>query len=295
MKIVVIDGWTLNPGDNPWDGLAALGELIVYDRSRPGEVVERAQGAEVLVVNKAPVPAPALEKLPELRFITMIATGYDPVDVAAAGRLGIPVSNVPVYGTDSVAQHVLALVLEFTNRVGLHDAAVKAGEWSANPDWCFWKTPLMELAGKTMGIIGFGRIGRRVGELAHALGMAVLAHDVKQDAPPAYRPFAWAGVEEVFRGSDVISLHSPLTRELRGFVDARLLALMKPTALLINAARGPLVNEADLAAALDAGRLAGAGLDVVGVEPIRPDNPLLRAKNVLLTPHNAWEIGRAHV
>lgn len=288
MKIVVTDGYTLNPGDNPWDGIAALGDLVVYDRSESDEVVERATGAQIMVVNKTPITAKMLAELPELQFIAVSATGFDCVDIEAAGMQGVPVSNVPVYGTDSVAQHVMALMLEMCNQVAIHNRAVKSGDWAAAPDWSFWKTPLIELKGKTMGIVGFGRIGRRVGELAHAFGMGVVAHDVFETRDPDYRPFAWAELKELFRLSDVITLHSPLTDDLAGLVKTDLLRLMKPGAFFINAARGGLVIDADLAQALNEGRLAGAALDVVSIEPIRADNPLLTAKNIFITPHIAW-------
>jgi glycerate dehydrogenase len=288
LKIVVIDGYTLNPGDNPWDEVAVLGDLMVYDRSNPEQILEQATGAQVVVVNKTPMKAEILEQLPQLRFIAVSATGYDCVDVEAAGRRGIPVSNVPVYGTDSVAQHVMALLLELCNRVGLHDQAVKSGEWMAAPDWSFWKTSLIELTGKTMGIVGFGRIGRRVGELAHAFGMNVMAYDPFESQEPGYEPFSWAKLDKLFSGSDVITLHTPLTPDLEGIVNDKLLGVVKPGTLFINASRGGLVQEEDLAEALNSGRLGGAALDVVSLEPIRQDNPLLKAKNVFITPHIAW-------
>ena len=302
MKIVVLDGYTLNPGDNPWDEVAALGELLVYDRTAPQEVVGRAAGAEILLTNKTPVTAADLEQLPALRLISVLATGYNIVDVAAAAGRGIPVCNVPVYGTDAVAQFVFALLLELCHRVGLHDQAVREGEWQRSGDFSFWKSPLLELAGRTMVVVGFGRIGRRVGELAHAFGMKVLAVDPAAEraargrdaagaASPTLRPqhpFAWAGLEEAFRQADVVSLNCTLTRENEGFVNEGLLRLLKPSAFLVNASRGQLVNETDLARALREGRLAGAALDVVSSEPIRSDNPLLGAPNCILTPHIAW-------
>jgi len=271
-----------------WDGLRHLGEVEVYDRSSPEEVMARARTAGVLITNKAPLSAEVIAQAPELRFITLLATGFDPVDVAAARRRGIPVANVPEYGTDSVAQLTFALLLELCNHVALHAEAVRAGEWSRSPTFSFWKVPLIEVAGKTMGVVGFGRIGRRVGEVAHAFGMGVLAHDQSQVNPPAYRPFAWADLDELFARADVISLHCPLTPENVGLVNRQRLRLMKSTAYLLNTARGPLVAAEDLAEALNEGRLAGAGLDVVAHEPIRPDNPLLTASNCLLTPHIAW-------
>jgi glycerate dehydrogenase len=288
MKIVVLDGQTMGMSADAWDGLRQLGEVEYYDRSSPEEVRERARTAGVLITNKAPISAEVMAEAPELRFIAMLATGFDPVDVAAARSRGIPVSNVPEYGTESVAQLTFALLLELCNQVALHAQAVRAGEWTQAPTFSFWKVPLVELAGRTMGVVGFGRIGRSVGEVAHALGMGVLAHDQFEVNPPAYQPFAWAGLDELFRRADVISLHCPLTPENRGLVNRERLRLVKPTAFLLNTARGPLVVDEDLAEALNEGRLAGAGLDVVGREPIAPDNPLLTARNCLVTPHIAW-------
>ena len=291
MKIVVLDGHTLNPGDNPWDELAALGELTVHVRSTPDEVVPRARGAEVVLTNKTVLDAATLAALPELRFVAVLATGYNVVDVAVARARGVRVANVPEYGTDSVAQHVLALLLELAHGVGEHDAAVRAGEWQRCPDFSFWHRPPLELAGLTMAVVGFGRIGRRVGELANALGMRVLASGRpggSSGAAPPWPGFAWRGVEALFAEADVVSLHCPLTADNAGFVGDALLARMKRTAYLINTARGPLIDEPALARALAEGRIAGAALDVVSVEPIRPDNPLLRAPRCILTPHLAW-------
>ncbi len=288
MKIVVLDGFTLNPGDNPWDEVAALGELTVHDRTPDERIVERALPAEILLTNKTPLRAGTLARLPHLRFVCVLATGYDTVDGAAARVRGIPVSNVPEYGTDAVAQYVFALLLELCHQVGLHDRSVHAGEWAAKPDNSYWKTPQRELAGRVMAVIGFGRIGRRVGELAHAFGMEVLAVDPNISRPPAWKPFTFVSREEAFRRADVVSLNCALTPENAGMVNRALLATMKPAAFLINAARGPLVDEADLAAALNAGTIAAAALDVVAGEPIRPGSPLLGAKNCLLTPHMAW-------
>ena len=288
MKIVVLDGQTLNPGDNPWDAVESLGELTVYDRTAPDEIIQRADGADVLLTNKTPLSADTLGQLPDLRFISVLATGYNVVDVEAAGRQGVVVSNVPIYATDSVAQFTFALLLELAHHVGSHDVAVKAGRWSESPDFCFWDFPLVELAGRKIGIVGFGRIGRRVGELAHAFGMEVLAADVNQTNPPEYKSFQWVEVEELFEAADVVSLHCPQTAENVGMVNSELLARMKSNAFLINNSRGGLIVEADLAGALNAGRIAGAALDVVSTEPISPDNPLLSAKNCLITPHIAW-------
>lgn len=289
MKIVVLDGYTLNPGDNPWDPIGQFGELAVYDRTPDDQVIERAAGADILVVNKTPVRAAALERLAgRLRHIAVVATGYDIVDVQAARRLGISVSNVPEYGTASVAQLVFALLLELCHRVGDHDRSVKAGDWSSCPDFCYWKQPLVELDGLRLGIVGFGRIGRRVGEIAHAFGMSVAAFDAKPGPPPDYTPFAYLQLDDIFRRSDVVSLHCPLTSSTMRLVDSDRLRLMKSSAFLVNTSRGKLIDQADLADALARGRLAGAALDVVWDEPISPDNPLLQAPNCLITPHMAW-------
>jgi glycerate dehydrogenase len=293
MKIVVLDGYTLAADGNSWDVLLPLGTVEVHHRSTLCEVTERARGAAVLVTNKARVPAEVIDSSPELHFIAVSASGFDCVDVAAATRRGILVANVPEYGTDSVAQFTFALLLELCHHVGLHASAVAAGEWGQSPDFCFWRAPLIELAGRTLGIVGFGRIGRRVGELAHAFGMGVLAHSRSQSAPPTYQPFAWADLDELFGGADVISLHCPLTAETMGLVNRERLQRVRPGAFLINTSRGGLVVEQDLAEALNSGQLAGAAVDVVTQEPVRPDNPLLSARNCLITPHIAWATRQA--
>jgi glycerate dehydrogenase len=241
-----------------------------------------------VLVNKTPLPGHVLQQLPELRYIGVLATGYNIVDVAAARAAGITVTNIPTYGTASVAQFVFALLLELCHNVRLHADAVSAGEWSRNPDWSFWKSPLMELAGKTMGIVGFGRIGRHTGRIADALGMRVIANDTYRGDAPVWPEFRWAELDELLRESDVVSLHSPLFPDTLGMINARTLALMKPSAFLINTSRGPLVVDQDLADALNAGRLAGAGLDVLSAEPPAADNLLLHARNCLVTPHIAW-------
>jgi glycerate dehydrogenase len=284
-SLVVLDGYTLNPGDNPWDELARQGTLTVYDRTPEPRIIERARPADILLTNKTPLTASALAQLPALQFISVMATGYNIVDVVAARQRGIPVSNVAEYGSDSVAQHVFALLLELCHQVAEHSAAVHAGEWAATPDFCFWTTPPLELVGLTMGIVGCGRIGRRVAALAGAFGMHVIAAS-RGVAPMPDVPRA--SVEEVFARSDVVSLHCPLTAANAGFVNQHLLGRMKPSAFFINTARGGLVNEAALAAALNAGQLAGAAVDVVSVEPMRPDNPLLGARRCIITPHIAW-------
>jgi len=258
--------------------------LTVFDRTPTENILERAAPADILLTNKTPLTAEALNQLPNLKFIAVLATGYNIVDVQAARRRGIPVSNVPVYGTDSVAQFVFALLLEMCHHAGRHDASVKRGDWTANPDFSYWQTPLIELAGRTMGLVGFGRIGRRVGTLAHAFGMKVLAYDAVRGPDPEFTPFRWATLADLFSEADVVSLHCPQTTENQRFVNRSLIERMPRQAFLINTARGGLVDEADLAAALNTGRIAGAALDVVSLEPIRSDNPLLRAKNCLLTP-----------
>lgn len=288
MRIVVLDGHTLNPGDNPWDELAALGEFTVYDRTSGAQAIERARDADILIVNKVPLSADTIAQLPKLKYIGILATGYDIVDLAAAGKRGIPVCNVAAYGVDSVAQHVMALLLELCRGTALHDASVKAGEWAKAPDWCYWKKPQIELSGLTMGIVGFGNNGRKVGELAHAFGMSVIAHTVPEGPPPAYAPFRFVGMDELFRESHVVSLHCPLTDETRHLVNAGRIRTMRKGAFVLNTARGPLINEADAAAALHSGQLGGLGVDVLSVEPPQQDNPLLKAPNTLITPHIAW-------
>ncbi len=288
MRIVVLDGHTLNPGDNSWAPVEALGEVTVYARTRDAEIVERAAGADIVLTNKTPITAAVLAELPNLKFISVLATGYNVVDVRAARRRGIPVSNVPEYSTNSVAEHVFALLFEFFHHTAQLNRAVHEGEWVGSTDFCFWHDPLVELYGKQIGIIGFGRIGRRVGLLAHTFGMQVLAHDIDQDSPPGYEPFAWASIEDVFTRADIVSLHCPQTETNVGMVNQALLTKMKRSAILVNAARGGLVDEHDLAAALNNGTIAGAALDVLSSEPPTADNPLLSAKNCLITPHVAW-------
>jgi glycerate dehydrogenase len=295
VKIVVLDGRPLAPDRGAWAGLERLGELELHEYSTAAEIPVRAAGAAVLVTNKSPIREELIAGSPELRFITVTATGFDCVDLAAARRRGIPVSNVPEYGTLSVAQYVFALILELCHHVALHGDAVRAGEWTRQPDFSLRKTPLCELAGKTMGIAGYGRIGRRVGELARAFGMHVLAYDpaARPAAARAGDPVEWCDLDTLFSRSHVISLHCPLTEQTAGLVNRQRLRLVPPGAFLINTARGGLVVEADLADALNSGRLAGAGVDVVGHEPVEPGNPLLGAKNCLITPHIAWATAEA--
>jgi glycerate dehydrogenase len=287
MRIVVLDGYTLNPGDLSWAELEVLGPCEIFDRTPPELVVDRARNAEIVLTNKAELPRDVLAGLPSLQYIGVLATGYNVVDVEAARQRGICVTNVPAYGTASVAQMALAHLLNLMQHVGHHARTVAEGGWSRSPDWCYWDYSLVELEGLTMGVIGLGRIGQAMARLCMALGMKVLAFDVQ---PPADVPeeLRLAGLDEIFRMADAISLHCPLTPETRELVNARRLSLMKPTAVLINTSRGPLVDETALAAALDSGQIAGAGLDVLSAEPPPPDNPLLKAKNCYITPHIAW-------
>lgn len=291
MKIVVLDGYTLNPGDLNWQTLEALGDCTFYERTPRELVLERAAGAEILLTNKVVLGAEHLAQLPRLRYIGVLATGYNVVDIEAARQRGVTVTNVPAYSTASVAQMVFALLLELTQQVGHHARLVREGRWTASPDFCFWERPLVELEGLTLGIVGFGAIGRRVARLARAFGMEVLVHTAH---PEKYRETAegrqvrFVGLDELFRASDAVSLHCPLTEETRALVDARRLGLMKSTAFLLNTGRGALVDEAALAVALDSGRIAGAGLDVLSVEPPPAGNPLLQAANCCVTPHIAW-------
>ena len=293
MKIVILDGRTLAPEREAWAGLDRLGEVVYHDVTSADQVLERSAGATILATNKTPIRATAIDQLAELRFITVLATGFDCVDVAAARKRGIPVSNVPVYGTANVAQYVFALLLELCHHVVLHAQAVQAGEWSRQPDFSLRKTRLIELDGKTMGIAGYGRIGQRAGAIARAFGMKVLAYDPASHPSLANDPVEWVDLAALFARSDVISLHCPLTEQTKGLVNRQRLSLCKPGALLINTARGDLVVEADLAEALCAGQLAGAAVDVVSTEPIRADNPLLGAPNCLITPHIAWATDEA--
>jgi glycerate dehydrogenase len=288
LKIIVLDGHTLNPGDQSWGGLERLGKLTVYDRTGEDELIARASGAEILLTNKVPLRAEVIGMLPGLRYIGVTATGYNIVDVAAASELGMVVTNVPSYGTASVAQHTLALLLELTNQTGLHAAAVQAGEWSRSPDWSFWKTPLMELSGKTLGVVGFGQIGRKFAGICHAMGMRILATPSRSSSAPDWPGFRWMPLDELLPEADVVSLHCPLTEQSRDMINRRTLARMKKTAFLINTARGGLVAEQDLADALNQNRIAGAALDVLPEEPPVSGSPLFTAKNCMITPHVAW-------
>ena len=296
MKIVVLDGHTLNPGDLDWAPLAAHGELTVYPRSAPEEVPERAAGAALLLTNKVVLDAGRLAQLPELRYIGVTATGTNVVDVAAARARGIAVTNVPAYGTPSVAEHVFALLLALARRVEGHSALVREGRWSAAPDFSFWEGELVELSGRRLGLVGCGAIGRAVARIGLAFGMQVLVHTAHPERHRDELPEAtFLPLEELLAQSDVVSLHCPLTPGTEKLLDARRLALLRPGAFLLNTGRGPLIDEAALAAALNAGQLAGAGLDVLSVEPPPGSNPLLTARNCLITPHLAWATRAARV
>ncbi len=288
MKIVALDGHTLNPGDNSWAPVEALGEFAVYDKTPDDQIVARAQGATVILTNKVPLTAATFDQLPDLKFVSVTATGYNVVDVEAARARGIAVANIPVYGTDSVAQYAIALLLELCHYIGHHDLRVHENGWQDSGYWSFWDTPLTELAGKVIGLVGFGRIGQRVGQLAHAFGMEVWAYAPSPKDDPGYAPFAFKSVEEIFSGADVVSLHCPQTPDNAGFVNAALLGTMKEGSLFINTARGGLVDEQALADALRAGKPRAAATDVASTEPIGDDNPLLGAPNLIMTPHMAW-------
>ena len=295
MKIVVLDGYAMNPGDLSWEGLKALGDVVIHDRTAPEDILSRSAGATALLTNKTPLNADTLKKLPDLKYIGVLATGYNIVDVAAAKAQGVVVTNIPDYSTTSVAQLVFMFMLEHCHHAQAHSDAVRSGRWAANPDFSFWDYPLIELAGKTLGIIGFGRIGMQVADIAAAFGMNVLGYSRRQTDQSARRNFRWASLDELLEQSDVISLHCPLTPETAGLINRDTIAKMKRTAFLINTSRGPVIAEQDLADALNAGRIAGAGVDVLSTEPPKADNPLLSAKNCLITPHFGWATYEARV
>jgi len=287
MKIVVLDGFTLNPGDLSWRELEALGEVKVYDRTPKEEIISRIGDADAILTNKTLLTAETLTACPSVKYIGVLATGYNVVDTQAAKERGIPVCNIPTYGTAAVGQFAIAMLLEICHHVAHHSEAVHAGRWSNSIDFCFWDFPLIELEGKTMGIIGFGRIGQRTGEIAKALGMRVLAYDAYQtDAGKATG--SYVDLDTLYRESDVISLHCPLFPETKGIINTSSIAKMKDGVILLNNSRGPLIVEQDLADALNSGKVFAAGLDVVSEEPIRADNPLLSAKNCIITPHISW-------
>lgn len=286
-RIVVLDGYTLNPGDLSWEPLKQIGECTFYDRTTADEIVERALPAEIVLTNKVPLSQNTIDQLPSLKYIGVTATGYNIVDVTAARERQIAVTNVPTYGTASVAQMVFAHLLNLTQRVADHAGSVRDGKWTQCPDFCFWDSPLMELSGKTLGLVGLGRIGLATAEIGLAFGMRVVAYDPYVSETPKAE-VVLTDLDDLFASSDVISIHCPLTDDNQGLVNSERLARMKSTALLINTSRGPLVDDQALADALNSGQIAGAGLDVLGVEPPAADNPLMHAKNCFITPHIAW-------
>lgn len=289
MKLVILDSHTENPGDLSWDWLKSeVDEFEIFESTPPEKVLERALLADILVTNKVPVTRELIEQLPRLKYIAVLATGFNIIDCGAARERGIAVSNIPAYSTDGVAQLVFALLLELTNQVGLHSESVHAGEWSASPYFCYWKAPLTELANKTLGIVGFGKIGSAVAQIANAFGMKVIAYSPHTREYHGFGSVDFVTLDEVIRESDAITLHCPLTETTKGLVNAEFLSKMKKTAYLINTSRGPVVNEKELREALDGGIIAGAGVDVLETEPPRPDNPLIGAENCFITPHIAW-------
>ena len=290
MKITVLDGGVENPGDLSWEELGRLGELTVYERTAAAdetEIAERIADASVVITNKTPISRRVLELCPSVKFISVLATGYNVVDCEAAKEKGIPVSNVPAYGTDAVGQFAIALLLEICHHIGAHSEAVHQGRWEKSTDWCFWVYPLIELAGKTMGIIGFGRIGQKTGTIAKALGMKVLAYS-PHERESGKSIADYTDLDTLLAESDVISLHCPLFPETKGIINRDTIAKMKDGVIILNNSRGPLIEEQDLADALNCGKVYAAGLDVMSEEPVRGDNPLLKAKNCIITPHISW-------
>lgn len=287
-QIVVLDGHTLNPGDNSWDSIERLGTLKVYDRTQPCDIVERSRDAEILLTNKTVLSGSVIDQLPALKYIGVLATGHNIVDLAAARRRRVPVCNVPEYGSRTVAQFTWALILELCHHVGQHAASVAKGDWTKCPDFCYWQTSQVELAGNTLGLVGYGRIARHVGDIGAAFGMRIVACGRPDRKPQSIDAVKWLTVDELFAQSDIVSLHCPLTNDNERMVNSRLLQKMKCSAYLINTSRGGLIDEGELASALQERRIAGAAIDVVSNEPVRADNPLLTAPNCLITPHIAW-------
>lgn len=288
MEIVILDSIVANPGDLSWDGLAALGNLRLYDRTKAEDIVERIDQADIVIVNKTPIDEAVMEACPSIKYIGTLATGYNVIDVDAAKKRNIVVCNVPAYSTDSVTQHVFALLLEICVNVGAHNKAVKEGEWSNSPDFSFWKHPLIELAGQTLGIIGYGEIGRSVAKVAKAFGMNVVANRRNPKPEDEQDGVKMLSLDELYKTADIITLHAPLTEETKHIVNKDSIQKMKDGVILINTARGPLVNEEDLADALKSKKVYAAGIDVTSVEPILEDNPLLACDNCFITPHIAW-------
>lgn len=287
MKLVVLDGHAVNPGDLSWDCFRPFGKLTVYDRTPEGDAAAHIGDADVVMTNKTPITAQLLDACPNIKLICVLATGYNVVDCSAAAKRGIPVCNVPDYGTASVAQFTFALLLELCHQVGLHTQAVHNGDWTACPDFCFWNTPQTELAGKTLGIIGFGRIGQAVAKIASALGMHVLAHS--RTEKPGFEAFCrFVSLEELLRSADIITIHCPLTPQTQELINKETLSIMKDGAILLNTSRGAVLDEAAVAEALTSGKLKAAAVDVACIEPIPADSPLLHAPNCIITPHMAW-------
>ncbi len=287
MKIVNLDGYTTNPGDLSWDFFKKYGEYTFYDRTDPDQIIERAKDADCLIINKSIITADILKQLPKLKYVGLQSTGYNVIDCKAARELGITVSNIPAYSTNAVAQLVFALILQITNKVTLHSDAVHNGEWTSCPDFCFWKAPLAELDGKTIGIVGFGSIGQRVKDISKAFGMNVMAY-TPHPKPDKFTDVCFTDFDELLAKSDIVTCHCPLTDKTEGLINKDALSKMKKTAILINTSRGPVVDEQALADALNNGEIAAAGLDVLKIEPPHKDNPLLTAKNCVITPHIAW-------
>ncbi|MGD9567969.1 MAG: D-2-hydroxyacid dehydrogenase [Sedimentibacter sp.] len=288
MKIVVLDGYTTNPGDLSWDKLKELGEVVIYDRTPVELTAERIGDADIVLTNKSPVSRQAMEKCPNLKYIGVLATGYNIVDVAAAKERNIIVANIPTYGTAAVGQFTIALLLEVCHHIGEHNRSVKNGDWANSKDWSFWNYPLTELEGKSMGIIGYGRIGQRTGQIAQALGMKVLAHANHVNPELENENCKYVDLDTLFKESDVIALHCPLTPSTQGIINKETVSKMKDGVIILNTSRGPLIVEEDLRDALNNGKVAAAACDVVSTEPIKNDNPLLTAKNMIITPHIAW-------
>jgi len=290
MDIVVLDGYTLNPGDLNWDGIKQFGNLTVYDRTdfSVDNIVNRIGSAEIIFTNKTPISKDVMIKVPSVKYIGVLATGYNIVDIKSAKELGKTVTNIPSYGTTAVAQFTFALLLELCHHIGDHSEAVKKGAWSKSPDFCFWNYPLIELSGKIMGLIGFGRIGQATAKIAQPFGLEVMVYDIHQNKELENENCKYVSLDVLFRGSDIISLHCPLLESTKEIINKNSIADMKDGVLIINTSRGPLINEIDLCNALNAGKVGGAAVDVVSVEPIKDDNPLLKANNCLITPHIAW-------
>jgi len=290
MKIVVLDGYTLNPGDLSWEGLQQFGELTVYERTSKeyNEIIKAIGNAEIIFTNKTPLSKDVIENIPSVKYIGVLATGYDTVDVGTAKEKGITVTNIPSYATDSVAQMTFALILELCHHVGEHNESVKKGQWSASVNFCYWNSPLIELAGKTLGIIGFGRIGQKTSKIAMSFGMKVLVHDTTHIPESEIEALKFVGINELLKQADIISLHCPLNKSTKGIINKNTISIMRDGVFIINTSKGQLVVEEDLRDALNSGKVAGAAVDVVSTEPIEINNPLLHADNCIITPHISW-------